>query len=66
MKKQKSNCRIEYIINKITDENFVVSFIDNKIFHITNATRNQTTDNATKEEREMIEDLYQQWNRENN
>jgi hypothetical protein len=66
MKKQKFNSQIECITNKITGENFVVSFINNKIHHITNTTRNQTPNNATQEEREMIMDLYRQWNRENN
>jgi hypothetical protein len=64
MKKQ--NCRIECVQNKATGENFVVSFIDDKIHHITNATRNQIPNNATKEEREMIEVLYRQWNHEDN
>lgn len=66
MKKQKFNAKIECIQNKETGENFVISFINDKIHHITNTIRNQTPNNATQEEREMIEDLYRQWNSENN
>lgn len=64
--KTKNNCRIECVQNKETGENFIVSFINDKIHHITNCSRNQIPDNATSEEREMIEDLYRQWNSENN
>jgi hypothetical protein len=65
VKKEKLG-RIECVQNKITGENFIVSFMGDKIHHITNATRDQTPDNATQEEREMIIDLYRQWNSENN
>jgi hypothetical protein len=61
------NCRIEEVHKKDTDEIFLVSFVNDKIYHITNGSRHPVTqNNATQEEREMIEDVYKQWNRENN